>query len=368
MLNKISQNIFDYATSELSQDAFISLLIAWFDSEEEELRDISKNFISSLYSKYFSKFEYSTKKEELIFTENDSIKIDEKQYYKIDVYFELMNDGEKIPFIIEDKTWTEPHSDQLSRYVQKVSKLKEYPKKENEESKKIVKIFFKTGHITEKDEAETEISKYIIINTKWIYDFLNQYDIDNIIFNNYKEYLLKKFYEKLYHNDQKKELKDWDFTDVYNGYVQYSIIKEIKNKLIVNTLFNHDSYIRFTRNGTSWDTWWSFYSNGFSLFVKIKRIGTFNRIRLIKYSQSKVASVDKQSNLEKFSLYIDDYLKLNNHTSVKKTRKPRYKAREIEIAFLELDSKMTLENSVKEFSHFMGFFIKKIINNETVNI
>ena len=27
---KMSQNIFQYATSELSQDAFISLIIAWF--------------------------------------------------------------------------------------------------------------------------------------------------------------------------------------------------------------------------------------------------------------------------------------------------------------------------------------------------
>jgi len=350
MSKKISQNIFDYATSELSQDAFISLLVAWFDSEEEELRDISRNFISSLYSKYFSE------SEKLVFTKMNSIKIIQ-QHYKIDIYFELIYDGKSIPFIIEDKTWTEPHSDQLSRYVQKVSNS-------SISKDEIVKIFFKTGHITEKDEAETEKSDYKIIDVGWIYDFLNQYEIDNIIFNNYKEYLSKNFYEKLYSNNQKKELKDWNSIDVCNGYVQYTIIKEIKNKLLENKLFNHDSYIRFTRNGKSWDTWWSFYSNGFSLFVKIKRIGAFNRIRLIKYSQSKVASEDKLSNLENFSSYIDDYLKLNNHTSIQKTRKPRHKAREIELAFLELNSNITLEDSVEEFSRFMESFIERVLKNK----
>jgi len=352
MSKKISQNIFDYATSELSQDAFISLLVAWFDSEEEELRNISRNFISSLYFEHFNTKDECDKKEKLVFSKMNSIEIIQ-QHYKIDVYFELMYDGEKIPFIIEDKTWTEPHSNQLSRYVQKIVSSSKVPEE------KIVKIFFKTGHITEKDEDETKILKYTIINTKWIYDFLHQYEIDNIIFNNYKEYLNEKFYEVLYKNNKKKELKDWTFQDVNNGFVQYAIIKEIKNNVNNTT---HIRCINFTRNGNLWDTWWSFYNDEFSLFVKIKRIGTSYRIRLIKYSQSKVASVDKQSNLEDFSLYIDDYLKLNNHTSIQKTRKPRYKAREIELAFLELDNNITLENSVKEFSHFMEFFIEKIMN------
>jgi len=381
MSNKLSQNIFDYATSELSQDAFISLLVAWFDSKEEELRDISRNFISSLYTKYFNK------SEKLVFTKMNGIKLIQ-QHYKIDVFFELIYNGEKISFIIEDKTWTEPHSDQLSRYVQKVSnhnltrllaKLKnlqwsqsskhltlkdfnyqwiEFCKKSKEE---IVKIFFKTGHITEKDKAETEKADYKIINVGWIYNFLNQYEIDNIIFNNYKDYLEKNFYEKLYKDNKKKELKDWTFQDVNNGFVQYEIIKEIKNNVNINNT-THIRCINFTRNGKLWDTWWSFYNDGFSLFVKIKRIGTSYRIRLIKYSQSKVASVDKQSNLEDFSSYIDNFLELNKDTSIQKTKKPRYKAREIELAFLEFDNNITLENSVKEFSHFIEFFIEKIMN------
>jgi len=99
----------------------------------------------------------------------------------------------------------------------------------------------------------------------------------------------------------------------------------------------------------------------------IGKIDILKHFRLIKYSQSKVSSVDKQSNLEDFSSYIDYFLELNKDTNIQKTKKPRYKAREIELAFLELDNNITLENSVKEFSHFMEFFIEKIMNNKTIN-
>ena len=65
-----------------------------------------------------------------------------------------------------------------------------------------------------------------------------------------------------------------------------------------------------------------------------------------------------------FRKYIDDFLNLNKHTNIQKTKRPRYKAREIELAFLEFNSDITLENSVKEFSSFMEFFIKKVKDND----
>ena len=48
---KMSQNIFQYATSELSQDAFICLIIAWFDSDNKKLKEISQDFINWSYAK-----------------------------------------------------------------------------------------------------------------------------------------------------------------------------------------------------------------------------------------------------------------------------------------------------------------------------
>ncbi len=153
MSEKMSQNIFDYATSELSQDAFISLIIGWFDSEDQKLHKLSESFIQELYKKYQIDMMENYDKTSLIIK---SVKL-RQQHHKIDVYFEVETDKKTIPFIIEDKTWTEPHSKQLIRYVEAISK--KYPTDD------IVKVFFKIGHITEKDKKETSKAKYIILDT-----------------------------------------------------------------------------------------------------------------------------------------------------------------------------------------------------------
>jgi len=198
MSQNMSQNIFNYATSELSQDAFLSLLIAWFDSGDSKLEQISKDFINSLYNEYFKSN---------IVLDIESIKLIQ-QYFKIDVYFEITEkNGNVIPFIIEDKTWTESHSGQLKRYVDKVAS-------KNIAKDKIVKIFFKTGHITEKDKFDTQNIYYSnnseqdayyknvpyyykILDVQWMWKFISKYQIDNVIFNQYVDFIQKCMILKL---------------------------------------------------------------------------------------------------------------------------------------------------------------------------
>ena len=40
-MEKVSTNLFDYATSELSQDAFICWLVSWINHKEENLKNIN---------------------------------------------------------------------------------------------------------------------------------------------------------------------------------------------------------------------------------------------------------------------------------------------------------------------------------------
>jgi hypothetical protein len=346
--NLASQNIFNYATSELSQDAFISLLIAWFDSDKKELKEISKDFISLLYYKYSGK--------KLKFSESDTIKIIQ-QHHKIDVYFELVNNEKTIPFIIEDKTWTEPHSGQLLKYVKKVKN------RLNISENEIVKIFFKTGHITEKDLSETESTDYKIIDTKCMYDFLKEYEADNIIFKDYKEYLAENFYNNLYENGKKKGLKDWKSGDVYKRYVQYAIIEKIKNDIlnsnVENLFLKNNNCIKFRPNGKSCDTWWPFYDNdNFKLFAKIKKIDKCYRIRLIQYEKS---GINKDQHLNELNTIINTYLK-NNNGCIKITIKPRKKATETEIAHLILSENINLKDSAKEFSNFVYYLLCELKN------
>jgi len=341
----MSQNIFDYATSELSQDAFISLMVSWFDSSNGSLKQISQDFITKLFDEYNTNYLSS----QLHSLEIESVKL-EQQHYKIDVYFEVTTkNGDIIPFIIEDKTWTEPHSDQLQKYAKKIKKPS-------------IKIFFKTGHVTEKDIKLTNEAQYIIIDTKWIYDFLSKYknNTTDVIFASFFEYLEREFYAKLYtESERRKTLIDWTASDLKEGFVQYAMIEKIKTSVDASS----KNLIKFTRNGKAWKTWWTFFDkpNGTKFFVQILKMAKadknsrrkvknnkYYRIRLIEYSMTD----NKQKNWE----ICNEIINFSPNTLIQATDKPRYKAKETELAYLEIKDD-ALEKHAKSFASFIQEFI-----------
>lgn len=101
-MSKPMPNLFAYATSELSQDAFLSWLLAWADDTYTgELHDYGRRFLGSLFAKCGH-------------TLPNQITVEvKKQYLHIDVLV-VVND--KFYVIIEDKTGTCEHDDQLGRY------------------------------------------------------------------------------------------------------------------------------------------------------------------------------------------------------------------------------------------------------------
>ena len=373
MSQTMSQNIFDYATSELSQDAFISLLVAWFDSGNSELEAVSKDFINSLYNEYFKSS---------IVLNIKSIKL-KQQHFKIDVYFEVQEEnGNIIPFIIEDKTWTEPHSEQLKRYVNRVAKSTGI------EKDKIVKIFFKTGHITEKDKYDTQNMHcvnntqkdeyhnnvpyyYKILDVQWMWKFISKYQVDNVIFNQYVDFIQKEFYSKIYdvNNNLKKELKDWEYDNVKDGYVQYSIIENIKNSLLKKGIIENKNKIGYVRNGKAWNTWWTFYEeeNQYGIFFKIVPIGKKWRIRLVEYSYKNTTSEEKEKSLTENIKICNKILEDGNNNHIECSARINYQVnsgknkgkivRESEIVNLNLDNELTLVQNAQMFSEFIGDFL-----------
>lgn len=113
-------NIFNWATSELSQDAFICWLLSWANRKEsKELFETSRLLINKLTNGAITNFE--------------NVEI-HKQYHNIDIVCEI--DKTKV-ILIEDKVHTDHHSNQLERYY---SILQKQYSKEN-----IYPVFFKTG-------------------------------------------------------------------------------------------------------------------------------------------------------------------------------------------------------------------------------
>lgn len=116
----MTPNIFRWASSELSQDAFICWLLSWANHHESKaLNETSKFFIQRLTEGKI----------------NDFNKIEvRKQIGNIDILC-IIDDNKVI--LIEDKVHTKNHGNQLERYLE--NQLKNYSR-EN-----IFPVYFKTG-------------------------------------------------------------------------------------------------------------------------------------------------------------------------------------------------------------------------------
>jgi len=167
--NKKAPNIFSFATSELSQDAMFAYLIKWADPQnmdiDKEMCQLGQSFLKLL-----------TSPEELIF---NSVEVG-RQWRNIDIWVEINNDT---ILIIEDKTNTSIHDNQLDRYRAIIEE--EYKGKRN------IQLFsyVKTGNEPKAVIEEIKKKGYKTINRAQILAVLNTYRGNNPIVLNYKDSL-----------------------------------------------------------------------------------------------------------------------------------------------------------------------------------
>ncbi len=127
-------NLFNYATSELSQDAFICWLAAWADPQWQDadpaLHQAGQDFIASMIRKVRPDYDAVSLK---------SVDI-KRQADKLDVLIEVNKAmPDKLAILVEDKTHTSNHSDQLNRYH---AQIREVGYDESE----MIPLYFKTGY------------------------------------------------------------------------------------------------------------------------------------------------------------------------------------------------------------------------------
>lgn len=165
-------NLFNYATKELSQDAILCWLINWVNSKED------LNEYKLLQSKAKSLLNYILKGKKLE-VEDFYVKVI-KQYKNIDVYVELTNkknDKIKYAIIIEDKKFTTENDNQISKYTEKIIKATGL----NREN--IITVYYKPY-----DEIYNIQADVIIYREEMLKNIFND-DIENDIYMDYKEYL-----------------------------------------------------------------------------------------------------------------------------------------------------------------------------------
>ncbi len=190
-------NLFTYATSELSQDAFICWLLSHAMkgcNADPALSDCAKEFI-----RFFIK---ELKDEDVYLSERP-----EKQYKSIDV---LITVNDKYKVIIEDKTHTADHDNQLIRYSETV--LKDF------DGYKCIGVYYKTGF--QSDLTNVNEAGYVICNRENILSILKKYitKTKNNIFLDYYNYL-NEFDVKA--NDfMNSPVTNWNWEQI-NGFYNY---------------------------------------------------------------------------------------------------------------------------------------------------
>ena len=176
-------NLFDYATKELSQDAVICWLIDWAgretsgEPEDEKLRQCGLAFVKALFSKWRD-WGYSVDL-------GDSVRTEVRRQEKgIDVLARV--DGKHV-LLIEDKTKTGAHDDQLARYGRLVVEGKTYF--EDVDAKDVYPIYCKTGNHSLKDRQYAEDQEYAVFDRADFLEVLKDYSGTNGILIDFRRHL-----------------------------------------------------------------------------------------------------------------------------------------------------------------------------------
>ncbi len=203
-------NLFQFATGELSQDAFIAWLISWanpeYASRNTALHETGVELLNTLLEKTGH-----PRPEQIT-----SVDV-QMQVKNIDLL--VMING-TIPLVIEDKTFTSDHSGQLERYLDEIRTL--CPNFTGE----IPAIYFKTGDQSNYRSAEQ--AKYTVFNRS---DFLKllqsgvERGVTSDIFINYRDHL--KQLDNEVESYGSVLVKDWK--PKWNGWVGF--FKLLQQKL-----------------------------------------------------------------------------------------------------------------------------------------
>lgn len=166
---KSRPNIFDYATSELSQDAFLAWYCCWADeamTDDMELHTNARAFLK----KYIAM-------QQPDYNEDIQTVIVSPQHKHIDVFLTINGN---LSVIIEDKIHTFKHDNQLIRYSDAVEGRK-------------VKLYIKTGDESLKHKMEIETNDgYSVIYRDELLESLEKCKSKSEIFVSFVERLRRK--------------------------------------------------------------------------------------------------------------------------------------------------------------------------------
>ena len=197
--NETGPNLFAFAPSELSQDAVLSWLLSWsdpkFQSLNRELHEAGRKLLAFIFRRHRLRCPVAS-----------SVTV-HRQVDHADLIAEV---GDKYLVLIEDKTKTNHHGDQLRRYLR--SMKKRYP------SRKILAVFLKTEDQCEFTDIES--CGYCICNRADVLSCIwpsRDTPIGNDVLRDWAEYLDSK--ERSVRAFKHKPVAEWNETQ-WTGFYQ----------------------------------------------------------------------------------------------------------------------------------------------------
>jgi hypothetical protein len=177
----VSKNLFDYATSELSQDAFLCWLSANADSTDTVVHDAAQRLLfHCVQAPSDNGIAWHDD------THEDIQVLDvQHQTNHMDVFLQLKYEGKKYIVIIEDKTRSTVHDDQLNRYYDELSI--------DRSDTTIVGLYFKSDFVPERGQINQDAPKYVVMDYRDILAcFGGKSKATNVIFESYRDHLQQR--------------------------------------------------------------------------------------------------------------------------------------------------------------------------------
>jgi hypothetical protein len=240
-------NLFANATKELSQDGFLSWLMKWADpayaAENANLCKCAQDFLKLLIVKSGQ----IPLADDFVVTSVEA----GRQREKIDVW---ANVNENILIIIEDKTQTDAHDNQLARY-------KEFAQGWcDDNNRQLVCIYLKTGSEAKSSLDAVAQQGFSVIDRTTLIECLSAHAVKSDIFTDFVTHL--KDLDAAEKSFESKKIKDWD-----DDYSWHGLYRFLDTRLEVT-----DWQYVFNRDGGFWGLWWHFLKwKDYKVYLQIEQ-------------------------------------------------------------------------------------------------
>ena len=207
------KNLFDYATKELSQDAFLAWLIDNIDAEDNEVREASRGLLNWFGINTDGKVSVQVEMQYPAKTETDN------NQRKMDVVVFVTTEKGKQVLCIEDKTTSTTGRNQLVMYDAKLRELAE-------DGFSPVKIYYKTSRMKQPERDKVNEAKdWRIIEMDEIRAFWGKYvKASNLILQNYAEHVSE--IADVYFNAVRPETNDVGRWESYFNNTIFPLLEE----------------------------------------------------------------------------------------------------------------------------------------------